>query len=270
VGSEADNDRMHIAASNFTSGHISHALMNFNRALIEMAHDRSMVDVATQLDRGLNRLQNEWLFGQSDRSLGEVDQFQRMMLSEVQGERKQEFLSSSALASLVRLDPMVLNQKRLIDGGYTPGTELSADLQKSATKVHKKLRSAFSSVEAKGDRVVELAAELIYIVRSNIAHGEKTPFGDDIAKSARDESVCSATVPVQWLLTDILLNSPTNRLLVYGSLAPGENNHAIVANLQGSWQDCVVRGTLREKQGLRELIWNPTGGEVPAKTFRVN
>jgi gamma-glutamylcyclotransferase (GGCT)/AIG2-like uncharacterized protein YtfP len=122
-------------------------------------------------------------------------------------------------------------------------------------------------VEAKGDKVVELAAELIYIVRSNIAHGEKTPFGDDIAKSARDESVCSATVPVQWLLTDILLNSPTNRLLVYGSLAPGENNHAIVANLQGSWQDCVVRGTLREKQGLRELIWNPTGGEVPAKLF---
>jgi len=157
--------------------------------------------------------------------------------------------------------------KHLNDHGYTPGTELNPKLRKGATEVHRRLRSAFSDVELNGNKVITLAAELLYIVRSNIAHGEKTPFGADTVKSARDESVCNATIPVQWLLIDILLNSPNNRLLVYGSLAPGENNYAIIAPLEGAWQDCSVRGNLKEEGELRELIWNPNGGEVFSQLF---
>ena len=101
---------MNIPASNFASGHINNALAHFNRAIVEIAQGRSMVDVATQLDRGLNRLQNEWISSQPERSIGEVAQFKGMMLSEVRGDGRREFLSSPELASLVCLDPMVLNQ----------------------------------------------------------------------------------------------------------------------------------------------------------------
>ena len=39
-------------------------------------------------------------------------------------------------------------------------------------------------------RVVKKTAELLYIVRSNMAHGEKTKYGPDIDKRKRGVSVC--------------------------------------------------------------------------------
>ena len=258
---------MQIATSNFTSGHISHALDHFNRAIAAYGSGNSLVDIATQLDRGLNKLQNEWLFSQPDKSLGEVAQFKGLISSGVEGERRNEFLASSELGSFVFLEPMVLNQKYLNDHGYIPGTDLSPSLQKGATDVHRRLRSAYRDGDARADKVITLAAELLYIVRSNIAHGEKTAFGADTDKSARDESVCRATIPVQLLLIDILLHSPSTRLVVYGSLAPGQNNHAILAPLKGIWQDCGIRGSLTQREELWAFTWNPSGEEVQAKLF---
>lgn len=151
-----------------------------------------------------------------------------MILSGVKGARKQEFLSSPELAALACLEPMVLNQKYLNDHRYIPGTELTPALRKEATEIHRRLRSAFSDVDARGDKVIDLAAELLYIVRSNIAHGGKTAFGPDEAKSRRDESVCKATIPVQFLL---------------------------------------IRGRVKERKGLQVFTWNPSGEEVRAKLF---
>ncbi|MCK5439161.1 MAG: gamma-glutamylcyclotransferase [Gemmatimonadetes bacterium] len=64
----------------------------------------------------------------------------------------------------------------------------------------------------------------------------------------------------------------SRRLAVYGSLAPGESNHRIVADLQGEWFDGVVRGHLVDSGwasglGYPALRWDPNGDDVPAKLF---
>jgi len=62
------------------------------------------------------------------------------------------------------------------------------------------------------------------------------------------------------------------RLAVYGSLAPGQVNHHVVADLPGSWRDGVVTGMLRHvgwgtAHGFPVLRWRAGGPAVPARLF---
>ena len=71
---------------------------------------------------------------------------------------------------------------------------------------------------------------------------------------------------------DLLLNYPSNRLAVYGSLAPGERNHHILTPITGSWLPGSVRGFLNDAGwgtalGYRSLVWDPTAPEVSVLVF---
>jgi gamma-glutamylcyclotransferase (GGCT)/AIG2-like uncharacterized protein YtfP len=101
-------------------------------------------------------------------------------------------------------------------------------------------------------------------VRSNLAHGEKTPYGPDLAKRDRDEAVCTVINPLQEILIDGLLSSPSRKLVTYGTLAPGQPNHGVVEGISGTWARCVVRGSIRHQLGFPVLSWNPSGPEVNA------
>ena len=98
-----------------------------------------------------------------------------------------------------------------------------------ASEEHRRLKTAYGDLFSQrtpevGDRVVKRAAEVLYIVRSNIAHGEKTPYGPDLEKTRRDEQVCSVVVPLQFLLIEMLLDFPSHKLFAYGTLRPGKPN----------------------------------------------
>jgi gamma-glutamylcyclotransferase (GGCT)/AIG2-like uncharacterized protein YtfP len=70
-----------------------------------------------------------------------------------------------------------------------------------------------------------------------------------------------------------MYNSPSTRLAVYGSLAPGEVNHHVVETITGVWEDGFVHGKLHMKGwgrhvGFPGLIWLPRSGErVPVRLF---
>ena len=58
-----------------------------------------------------------------------------------------------------------------------------------------------------------------------------------------------------------------SRLAVYGTLAPGEANHAVVSSLRGSWARGTVCGHLHAvgwgmTHGFPALVWDPDGPEV--------
>lgn len=58
-----------------------------------------------------------------------------------------------------------------------------------------------------------------------------------------------------------------SRLAVYGTLAPGEANHAVVSSLRGTWARGTVRGHFHEvgwgmTHGFPALVWDPDGPEV--------
>ena len=56
-----------------------------------------------------------------------------------------------------------------------------------------------------------------------------------------------------------------NRLVVYGSLAPGEANHHVVAGLEGSWRPCVITGSLDVHNGYRIFRWEKGGARIDAQ-----
>ncbi len=65
----------------------------------------------------------------------------------------------------------------------------------------------------------------------------------------------------------------TEHLIVYGSLAPGQSNHARVAQLAGSWESGWVEGDLEatgwgESLGFPALRWRPGGPRIAAHLLR--
>lgn len=62
----------------------------------------------------------------------------------------------------------------------------------------------------------------------------------------------------------------SRRLAVYGSLAPGEVNHYVIADLAGSWEDGIVTGLLApadagSETGFPALRWRAGGPPVTAR-----
>lgn len=41
-------------------------------------------------------------------------------------------------------------------------------------------------------------------------------------------------------------HKPQNVLIVYGSLAPGESNHEVVAHMRGKWKPATIQGTVEK------------------------
>jgi gamma-glutamylcyclotransferase (GGCT)/AIG2-like uncharacterized protein YtfP len=63
-----------------------------------------------------------------------------------------------------------------------------------------------------------------------------------------------------------------HRLAAYGSLAPGQVNHHVLAKLEGTWRDGTVRGDLHPvgwgmTHGFPALAWRADGPPVPVRLF---
>jgi gamma-glutamylcyclotransferase (GGCT)/AIG2-like uncharacterized protein YtfP len=80
----------------------------------------------------------------------------------------------------------------------------------------------------------------------------------------------SSEIPVQTL--DRLLDFPSRRLAVYGSLAPGKKNHHVIAGMEGSWRNAVLRGSLLNQgwgagEGFPGFLWDGANTPVTAQVF---
>jgi gamma-glutamylcyclotransferase (GGCT)/AIG2-like uncharacterized protein YtfP len=62
-------------------------------------------------------------------------------------------------------------------------------------------------------------------------------------------------------------SNPEENLIVYGSLAPGEANHFLLAGLEGEWYRCRIRGRLGNYRGFKSFRYDPHGPEHPAWLF---
>ena len=62
------------------------------------------------------------------------------------------------------------------------------------------------------------------------------------------------------------------RLFVYGSLAPGQSNAHVLADVPGRWEPATVTGTLLQEgwgaaMGYPGIVLDPRGGEVRGLVF---
>ena len=58
-----------------------------------------------------------------------------------------------------------------------------------------------------------------------------------------------------------------NKLIVYGSLAPGGLYHFLLADLPGTWEQCVIRGRMGQYGGFKAFHYDAAGPEHPAWLF---
>jgi gamma-glutamylcyclotransferase (GGCT)/AIG2-like uncharacterized protein YtfP len=61
--------------------------------------------------------------------------------------------------------------------------------------------------------------------------------------------------------------NPEEQLVVYGSLAPGGLYHFLLADLPGTWEQCVIRGRMERYGGFKALRYDAAGPEHPAWLF---
>jgi len=54
------------------------------------------------------------------------------------------------------------------------------------------------------------------------------------------------------------------RLIVYGTLVPGGMYHDLLADLPGTWERCVIRGSMREYWGFKAFQYDKNGPEHSA------
>ncbi|MFQ5571081.1 MAG: hypothetical protein ACE5G0_15485, partial [Rhodothermales bacterium] len=72
-------------------------------------------------------------------------------------------------------------------------------------------------------------------------------------------------------MMDLLFHASTH-LAVYGSLAPGESNHYVIADLPGTWFEGFVQGDFYDQGwgtriGFPAIRWNPRADMIPIALF---
>lgn len=253
-------------------GHITEAVFHFNQTIDLLQRGSSNVEVSRLLFDALNKIQTEWSTHQNSPEIGEVKSFQTMIIEGLEAGYCDEFLRSDELRNFVFFQPHILNHYTLRRNKYRPDVDIESTLARNASKEHHKLVTAYNeflinSNEQIEHRVIKRTSELLYVIRSNIAHGEKTPYGPDLKKKERDEKVCSVALPLQLLLINLLLDLPDQKLIIYGTLAPDMPNHYIISDLSGNWEKCLINGYIDDVHGLPIFHWDISSPLIETQLF---
>lgn len=198
--------------------------------------------------------------------------FTQLLLGGLDDGRDGQLCDFDGVTALAEFNPQIMNHDTLLRRDYDP-RDIPERLRKEACDEHRQLLNAFKDYAGgpKGrdqrERLLKKLGQLLYVVRSNIAHSEKTPRGPDFDKSDRDREVGEVASRVIGDFFDLLFEHPSRRLAVYGTLAPGEVNHTIVADLGGEWGAGAVRGELETGDGFPRFRWNQSGPEVAVRVL---
>jgi gamma-glutamylcyclotransferase (GGCT)/AIG2-like uncharacterized protein YtfP len=198
--------------------------------------------------------------------------FAQLLIAGLDGEDTKRLCESESVGALAAFSPQVMNHDTLIRRDYDP-RHVTEELRNEACDEHKQLLSALGrySQDPNGNNsrtaLLKKIQQLLYVVRSNIAHSEKTARGPDRAKSKRDEEVSNLASRVVEDFFDLLFEQPSRRLAVYGTLAPGEVNETVLGSVVGDWEDGVVKGELTTKMGLARLRWDEGAPDVRVKVL---
>jgi gamma-glutamylcyclotransferase (GGCT)/AIG2-like uncharacterized protein YtfP len=177
--------------------------------------------------------------------------------------RQEELCDASETQALADLTPQILNVRCLrASMHYIPGETIPKPLERDAASEHRSFADALRGWRNQREedtriQILKKLADLLFVVRSNIAHGEKTIMGPDLAKAARDRQVCEAALPCIRTVVNLLFNHPDQRLIAYGTLKPTEPNHRVLKSLTDQeWLDIEIEGRLTDREGgLKGFKW---------------
>lgn len=219
-----------------------------------MTEELSPIDTCSDLFKALNKI---WQQYNAINNLQDSDSksIQNLLINTV----NESFFDSTELNKFSLFSPKVMNHDTLRKFNYDP-SNIPADLRKKAEDEHNQLFNAYkryceNPTEESIAALSKKTAQLLYVVRSNIMHGEKTPNGPDINKIDRDNSICAIVGPILRKLISILFEGPDIRIALYGTLRPGQVNHNVISNIVGVWKKGTVNGRIEYKCGLPIFRW---------------
>jgi hypothetical protein len=181
-------------------------------------------------------------------------------------------LRSDELRALAEIDPPVLNHRILLTRGHLGSVADVPDaVKREAAGAHLKLRRRLDNLPAEPSEdelraALVRVADLLYVIRSNLQHGEKFA-SPDPSRIARDRLVSEKAVNVFDLFFDLLLGQPSHSLVAYGSLAPGGEHHHELEGVGGEWIEASVRGTL-EHCTYPRFTPTPAGSALAVQLLR--
>lgn len=179
-------------------------------------------------------------------------------------------LRSDELRDLLAIEPPILDHSKLLARGIVGSREeIPERVAREAAEAHLKLRRlADSLTDSAGaeqiHRGLDRLAALVYVIRSNLQHGQK--FADH-TRIRRDRHIAEKAAALLELLFDFHFARPTTALAAYGSLAPGGAHHSELDRVGGEWIAGVVRGEIVDGT-LPRLAPTPAANEVPVQLLR--
>src|SRR3990172_8794843 len=229
-------------------------------------------EICERLFMALNKTWTAFNDYQKELGRADIKSFTKLLTEGILDSYVEEFFKSEELQDLVEFEPHIMNHDTLRRKEYRPDGQIEQHLKREATEEHRHLVSAYKNYKKSPSddtkkTLLKKTAELLYIVRSNIAHGEKNPYGPDLKKAERDEKVSGAVIPVLLKLLELIFDKPDHKLVVYGTLAPGAPNESILKNIDGVWQDCQIKGEIKIHNGLKHFKWNINADEIDTKMF---
>ena len=242
------------------------------------------IEKARALFEGLNQLfKNNFFYRKRNNQLTEKEEKDgsndniklKQLVNTIIPQDRQTLFQSSEFRRLMDVKPELLDHGVLQEHDYDP-SDIGEDLIELASEKHCNIKRYFAKYLQKLDEgasdpsTKNLIGDLprfLWMIRSNLQHGEKTPRGPDLNKANRDLHICGVANEFLTLLFESLLNKPSSRLAIYGTLAPGEPNHSLVKDIPATWLDGEIVGYLRTKNGLPTFDWRTDGSTVQVKVL---
>ncbi len=113
----------------------------------------------------------------------------------------------------------------------------------------------------------ESLAQLLSGARQAIAEGKRVPQASDRGEAGRRTEAAPITAQVLNDIFEALFDFPSRRLAVYGTLAPGERHHDVMAGIPGSWTEGTVDGVVNTVAGYPAFKWVKGGRTVGVRVF---
>jgi hypothetical protein len=198
---------------------------------------------------------------------------QRLMTTRLSSDDRCALIDHWSVARLAELPSPILDHDKL--RRFRLSDEIPDDVRERAslqyaTLVRRLKRLSDRRNARNRDAALNALADVLWMVRSNVVHGEKTLVGPDPQRNQRNRAVAERILSVLDAVLDEVLGHPSVSLVVYGTMVPGGVNESVLAGMEGAWEDVEVQGSRWiDERGLPRFQWQPwTGPPVAAKLFR--
>lgn len=244
------DDRLHLD--------LADALNHVNTArAIDGRTPNADLDACESLFKALNKLMSAFQIARPREQAEESDTSAlRRLVAQVTSDEADALWDSGPMKRLTQLEPAI--EDHFVLRRYLLTQQIPLAEREQARAAHERVKRRYGRYADRPNaenrrKLGDALAELLWVVRSNLAHGEKTAAGRDASRNERNRQVSAVTVGVLENLLDTLLDHPSRKLLVYGTLPPGHANHPQLTAVEGVWAEVTVRGVIGKVEGLPAL-----------------